>query len=128
MRQRKSLQRRFKRAVRIAWSLLPALFPPASLATTLTGCAGSACKFQCGTTSVCLTGGCFHDDQSQCADYPPASEWTTSWEKGASINCQRTRDASGKPLSVSCVGTQGEAQQVSCSCTFVEVNGVLQCG
>jgi len=104
------------------------LFPPASLLAALPGCAGSTCKLTCNETNVCLTGGCFHDDKSQCADYVSALEWDTAWEKNASVHCQQLLDASGHEIGVTCVGTSGEPQDIRCTCNFVMVGGVRKCG
>jgi hypothetical protein len=125
---RQPRQRLLRRVRRLGWLIVAGLFPSASLLGTTSGCAGSDCTFQCHLTNVCLDAGCFHDNQSQCADYPNSSEWTTTWEKGAAIHCARQRDANGNTLSVSCIGTEGEATDVACICKFTTVNGVVQCG
>ena len=117
-----------KTSRKLWWALTVALYPPASLIATTAGCAGSLCKLSCGESNVCLAGGCFPDDKSQCVDYIDSPYWTSTWEKGSAIHCVRNFDANGTPTSVSCIGIIGEAKDIACTCNFVYSNGVAHCG
>lgn len=82
----------------------------------------------CGATSLCMTGGCFHDGKNKCEDYPAAIGWTTAWDQGSTIHCDELLDSSGNVLGVTCNGIGGEATGESCTCNFVVSSGVKQCG
>ena len=104
------------------------LGPSASLVASVSGCAGSRCQMTCTETSVCMTGGCFHDKKDKCEPYPSATGWTTAWPMGSTIRCDELRDASNNVTGVTCKGVDGEAVGESCTCNYLYTNGTKSCG
>ena len=102
--------------------------PSASLIAATSSCSGSTCQMNCTETSLCATGGCFHDGKDKCEDYPDSSGWTTTWTQGPTFRCDKLFDANQNVIGVTCRGTDGEAAGDSCTCNYLYTNGVKHCG
>lgn len=128
MRQSVHFQRAAGFAMKFGWVLTVFLVSSASLVTATTGCGGSQCKMTCNVSNVCITGGCFHDHNDKCEDYPAATGWTTVWALGSTVRCDETLDASGTVVGLTCKGIAGEATGESCACNYVYTGSTKQCG
>ncbi len=127
MRVKRSLQKVPSTVASLSWLLGAFLGPSASLMVTTTGCGASRCQMSCTESSVCMTGGCFHDGKDKCEDYPSAAGWTTTWPLGSTIRCDELTDTVGNVIGVTCKGVDGKAVGESCTCNFAYTNGVKHC-